>query len=147
MLAFVIYSACTYFVVLNCDSSSLGNIANTHILSRSEGNADLLPFTVLAQNTYVKSGQKLRYCKGQNSMERHWFCLKMSLSLTEYLGLFIYILIYFCYSKNFFKCLFIFEGGGEGQRETGRQRIQRGLWSDSREPNVGPKPTNCEIIT
>ena len=36
---------------------------------------------------------------------------------------------------------------GEGQKERGGQRIQGGLYIDSREPDVGLELTNYEIIT
>ena len=49
----------------------------------------------------------------------------------------------------YFKCLFIFGREckwGRG-REQGGQKIQSRLCTDSREPNMGLKLTNCEIMT
>ena len=52
--------------------------------------------------------------------------------------------------KKFF-WMFIFEREREHElwrgRERGEQRIQRGLCADSREPDVGLKFMNCEIMT
>ena len=51
--------------------------------------------------------------------------------------------------------MFIFEkererwekGGAERERERGRERIPSKIHTVSAEPNLGLKPTNCEIMT
>ena len=39
------------------------------------------------------------------------------------------------------------EGERERVREWGKQRIQNRLYTESRDPNVGPKLKNCKIMT
>ena len=49
----------------------------------------------------------------------------------------------------FFKCfIFIFETErwGVGRKKRDRERLPSGLCTDSREPDVGLEPTNCEIM-
>ena len=60
-----------------------------------------------------------------------------------------------CHFKIFFKCLFLRERERETEHEMGRgrERGRHGIGSSSRlravstEPDAGPEPTNCKLMT